>query len=267
MEGFSSNLNDTFTSTSWCAEPMFFPQHILPLLPLYNAQWWGYESLTAIVLVSCAVVCAGEPGVSCTLFLMQLSVRKDLVLPVWCFLCRCPFARTWCYLYDVSCAVVRLQGPGVTCMMFLVQLFIREDPGVTCMMFLMRLSVRKDLVLCICCFCAVVPAQGLCVMCMIFLVQLFVREDLVLRVWCFSCSCPCARTWCCVWTRCRRSCPGRWTTCSSNMMSTKTAPRSETRKVTLELFFNQVFNENRVIVMLKSTAGGRASTFGFHSKT
>ena len=30
---------------------MFFPQHILPLLPLYNAQWWGYESLTEIVLV------------------------------------------------------------------------------------------------------------------------------------------------------------------------------------------------------------------------
>ena len=51
MEGFSSNLNDTFTSTRGCAEPMFFPQHVLPLLPLYNAQWWGYESLTAIVLV------------------------------------------------------------------------------------------------------------------------------------------------------------------------------------------------------------------------
>ena len=51
MEGFSSNLNDTFTSNRGCAEPMFFPQHILPLLPLYNAQWWGYESLTAIVLV------------------------------------------------------------------------------------------------------------------------------------------------------------------------------------------------------------------------
>jgi len=51
MEGFSSNLNDTFTSTRGCAEPMFFPQHILPLLPLYHAQWWGYESLTAIVLV------------------------------------------------------------------------------------------------------------------------------------------------------------------------------------------------------------------------
>jgi len=49
MEGFSSNLNDTFTSTRGCAEPMFFPQHILPLLPLYNAQWWGYKS--AIVLV------------------------------------------------------------------------------------------------------------------------------------------------------------------------------------------------------------------------
>jgi len=51
MEGFPSNLNDTFTLTRGCAEPMFFPQHILPLLPLYNAQWWGYESLTAIVLV------------------------------------------------------------------------------------------------------------------------------------------------------------------------------------------------------------------------
>ena len=51
MEGFSSNLNDTFTSTWGCAEPMFFLQHILSLLPLYNAQWWGYESLTAIVLV------------------------------------------------------------------------------------------------------------------------------------------------------------------------------------------------------------------------
>ena len=51
MEGFSSTWNDTFTSTRGCAEPMFFPQHILPLLPLYNAQWWGYESLTAIVLV------------------------------------------------------------------------------------------------------------------------------------------------------------------------------------------------------------------------
>jgi len=51
MEGFSSNLNDTFTSTRGCAETMFFPQHILPLLPLYNAQWWGYESLTAIALV------------------------------------------------------------------------------------------------------------------------------------------------------------------------------------------------------------------------
>jgi len=61
MEGFPwmcrahvahvSNLNDTFTSTRGCAEPMFFPQHILPLLLLYNAQWWGYESLTAIVLV------------------------------------------------------------------------------------------------------------------------------------------------------------------------------------------------------------------------
>ena len=31
--------------------------------------------------------------------------------------------------------------------------------------------------------------------------------------------------------------------------------------------FNQVFNENRVILMLKSAAGGRASTFGFRSIT
>ena len=52
MEGFSSNLNYTFTSTRGCAEPMFFPQHILPLLLLYYAQLWGYESLTAIVLVN-----------------------------------------------------------------------------------------------------------------------------------------------------------------------------------------------------------------------
>ena len=51
MEGFPSNLNDTFTSTRGCAEPMFFPQHILPLLSLHNAQWWGYEPLTGIVLV------------------------------------------------------------------------------------------------------------------------------------------------------------------------------------------------------------------------
>jgi len=57
MEGFSSNLNDTFTSTRGCAEPMFFPQHILPLLPLYNAQWWGFESLTAIVLVNSVPIC------------------------------------------------------------------------------------------------------------------------------------------------------------------------------------------------------------------
>jgi len=56
MEGFSSNLNDTFTSSRGCAEPMFFPQHILPLLPLYNAQWWGYESLTAIALVDIIVI-------------------------------------------------------------------------------------------------------------------------------------------------------------------------------------------------------------------
>jgi len=37
------------------------------------------------------------------------------------------------------------------------------------------------------------------------------------------------------------------------------------------LFFNQVFNENLVIVMLKAAAGGRvgvrASTFGFRSIT
>ena len=51
MEEFPLNLNDTFTSTRGCAEPMFFPQHILPLLSLYNAQWLGYESLTALVLV------------------------------------------------------------------------------------------------------------------------------------------------------------------------------------------------------------------------
>jgi len=45
MAGYPSNLAKKFPPTQQ------FPQHILPLLPLYNAQWWGYESLTAIVLV------------------------------------------------------------------------------------------------------------------------------------------------------------------------------------------------------------------------
>jgi len=45
MAGYTSNLAKTFSPTEQ------FSQHILPLLPLYNAQWWGYESLTAIVLV------------------------------------------------------------------------------------------------------------------------------------------------------------------------------------------------------------------------
>ena len=46
MAGYPSNLAKKFSPTEQ------FPQHILPLLPLYNAQWWGYESHTAIVLVN-----------------------------------------------------------------------------------------------------------------------------------------------------------------------------------------------------------------------
>jgi len=46
MAGYSSNLAKKFFTTEQ------FPQQILPLLPLYNAQWLGYESLTAIVLVN-----------------------------------------------------------------------------------------------------------------------------------------------------------------------------------------------------------------------
>jgi len=45
MAGYPSNLAKKFSPTEQ------FSQHILPLLPLNNAQWWGYESLTAIVLV------------------------------------------------------------------------------------------------------------------------------------------------------------------------------------------------------------------------
>jgi len=45
MAGYPSNLANKFSPTEQ------FPQHILPLLPLHNAQWWGYELLTAIVLV------------------------------------------------------------------------------------------------------------------------------------------------------------------------------------------------------------------------
>jgi len=45
MAGYPSNLAKKFPPTEQ------FAQHILLLLPLYIAQWWGYESLTAIVLV------------------------------------------------------------------------------------------------------------------------------------------------------------------------------------------------------------------------
>jgi len=45
MAGYPLNLAKKFSPTEQ------FPQNILPLLPLYNAQWLGYESLTAIVLV------------------------------------------------------------------------------------------------------------------------------------------------------------------------------------------------------------------------
>jgi len=45
MAGYPSNLAKKFSPTEQ------FQQQVLPLLPLYNAQWWGYESLTAIVLV------------------------------------------------------------------------------------------------------------------------------------------------------------------------------------------------------------------------
>ena len=45
IAGYPSNLAKKFSPTEQ------FPQHKLPLLPFYNAQWWGYELLTAIVLV------------------------------------------------------------------------------------------------------------------------------------------------------------------------------------------------------------------------
>ena len=45
MAGYPSNLAEQFSPTEQLI------QHILPLPPLYNAQWWAYESLTAMVLV------------------------------------------------------------------------------------------------------------------------------------------------------------------------------------------------------------------------
>jgi len=51
MAGYPSNLAKRFSTTKQ------FPQHILPLLSLYNAQWWVYESLTVIVLVDNEVGC------------------------------------------------------------------------------------------------------------------------------------------------------------------------------------------------------------------
>ena len=53
FNGRISNLAKKFSPTEQ------FPQHILPLLPLYNAQWWGYESLTAIVLVIAGTKASG----------------------------------------------------------------------------------------------------------------------------------------------------------------------------------------------------------------
>jgi len=50
MAEYPSNLAKKFSPTEQ------FPQYILPLLLLYNAQWWGDESLTAIVLVVYAMI-------------------------------------------------------------------------------------------------------------------------------------------------------------------------------------------------------------------
>jgi len=81
MAGYPSNLAKEFSLTEQ------FPQHILPLLALYNAQWWGYESLTAIVLA-----CLGDreirhqtelpevlgliPGLQITIFSRVIRVRE-----------------------------------------------------------------------------------------------------------------------------------------------------------------------------------------------
>ena len=89
MEGFSSNLNDTFTSTRGCAEPVFFPQHILPLLPLYNAQWWGYKSLTAIVLVFSTLVDGSHPNLLIFSTLVDGSHPNLLILSLHHVTCIC----------------------------------------------------------------------------------------------------------------------------------------------------------------------------------
>ena len=57
MAGYPSNLAKKYSPTEQ------FPQHILPLLPLYNAQWWGYESLTALVLVIMSFIEISNLGV------------------------------------------------------------------------------------------------------------------------------------------------------------------------------------------------------------
>jgi len=57
MAGYPSNLAKMSSPTEQ------FPQHILPLLPLYNAQWWGYESLTAIILVKAASCCISAENI------------------------------------------------------------------------------------------------------------------------------------------------------------------------------------------------------------
>jgi len=73
MAGYRSNLAKKFSLTEQ------FPQHILPLLPLYNAQWWGYESLTAIVLVILCFIVSNLSSGDTFLHLPGHLNRKSIV--------------------------------------------------------------------------------------------------------------------------------------------------------------------------------------------
>ena len=98
MAGYPSNLAKKFSPTEQ------FPQHILPLLRLRNAQWWGYESLTAIVLVQIlhqfrillmqhySYLATSEDALVSLPWFQMLTLRRG----TWWW---------WCFTYNYSASV------------------------------------------------------------------------------------------------------------------------------------------------------------------
>ena len=86
MAGYHLNLAKN------CSPTEQFPQHISPLLPFYNAQWWGYESLCTCILYVTDTGwlylgwCCPDDSVTMSTYCCTISAT----LEVCTFLCR-PF--------------------------------------------------------------------------------------------------------------------------------------------------------------------------------